>query len=118
MADETSVVDDDEALLAPLRDKVRATQPDAQFQLLRTDPRIGPVILRSPTEAEFQLWQRSLDDESTKSTATYNLFVTLCVSPPRGGTVLQKFPGYLLSKPVQGALKYLTGMASDAVGKS
>ena len=113
----TDTVDEDEALLAPIRDKIRATQPDAQFQLLRTDTRIGPVVLRSPTEAEFALWQRSLDDESTKSVATHNLFVTLCVHPPRGGTILQKFPGYLLSKPVQGALKYLTGMASDAVGK-
>jgi hypothetical protein len=116
MANET-VLDEDEALLAPIRERVRKTQPDAEFQLLRTDKRIGPVVLRSPTDVEYQLYVRTLGDETTRSTATHNLFVTTCVHPPAGGAILQRFPGFLHSKPVQGALAYLTGATSESVGK-
>lgn len=118
MSDENAtVVDEDEALLAPIRERVRAAQPDAQFQLLRSDPRVGPVVLRSPTEAEFHLWQTMLEDETTKRTATRNLFMSLCVHPPMVGTILARLPGYIASKPVQDALKYLTGMGAQAAGK-
>jgi hypothetical protein len=115
--DQGAVVDEDEALLAPIRERVRKTQADAEFQLLRTDPRIGPVVLRSPTEAEYRLYVQALGEETTKSTATHNLFVTVCVHPPAGGNILTRYPGFLHSKPVQGALGYLTGATSQATGK-
>lgn len=118
MADENEAkVDEDEALLAPIRERVRKTQPDAEFQLLRSDPRVGPVVLRSPTEAEFHLWQNMLEDETQKRVATRNLFMTLCVHPPMVGAFLTKLPGFVASKPVNDALKYLTGMSAQSVGK-
>lgn len=117
--DNTTVVDEDEALLGPIRERVRATQPEAMFQLLKAEARIGPVVLRSPTETEFSVWQRALEDETTKQTATRNLFMTLLMypTPVAMAAALTRLPGYISSKQVQDALKYLTGMGAQAAGK-
>jgi hypothetical protein len=117
MSDEQAeVLDEDEALLRPIRERVRKDQPSAEFQLLR-DKRVGAVVLRSPTEQEYQLYTRTLQEETTRATATHNLFVNLCVYPADPGAVLRRLPGFLHSKAVQGALAYLAGATSEAVGK-
>ena len=114
MADESVTLDEDESILKPLREKF----PGAELQLIRADKRVGPVVFRSPNSAEYSMYVRSLADENTRHVAGHNLFVSLCVYPPSGAAILDKYPGFLHSKSVQKALAYLAGSTSEAEGKS
>ena len=104
---------EDEALLAP----IRAKWPKSELQLLRTDKRVGPVVLRTPSAAEYTVYTRALADDNSRHVAGHNLFVTVCVHPPNPETILDRFPGFLHNKSVQRALAYLAGATSEAEGK-
>lgn len=107
------VVDEDEAILAPLR----AKHAPAELQLIRPDKRVGPLVFRAPKPEEYMAWRRTLADDMTKHTATHNLFVSLCVYPANGASMLDRLPGLLDSKAVQKTLAYLSGSIGEAEGK-
>jgi len=106
---------EDEALLAKLRE--RFPSPSYELRLLRADPRVGPVVLRNPTSAEYGLYLRTLADDNSKHVAGQNLFVTVCVHPANPAAVLERWPGFLHSRSVQRALAYLAGSTNEAEGK-
>ena len=110
-----TIEEEDKALLDAAREKF--APPTYELQLIRPDKRVGPIILRSPTAGEYGMFQKSLDDEAMKATATHNLFVSTCVHPANVSALLERYPGLLHSKPVQQTLKYLCGATGEAVGK-
>jgi hypothetical protein len=113
MVDEAT---EDETLLAAAREKF--APPTYEVRLIRPDKRVGPIVLRNPTSGEFAMYNRSLSDESMKSTAVHNLFVTTCVHPGANvSAIVERYPGILRSASVQRCLAYLCGATAESEGK-
>lgn len=89
------------------------------FELVRLDLRMGTIVFRNPTEAEYNMFQAQRLSDDQKKLAFPNLMKMCCVFPEGGelGAAMKRFPGLGSNVQVVRALQYLAGEADALAGK-
>ena len=89
-------------------------------ELIKVELRMGDIVLRNPTEAEYGAFQSMRLEQSTRKTAFPNLLTMCCVFPERAELVaaVKRWPGLASNAKIVHALQYITGEADALEGKS
>lgn len=98
------------------------TQFPPPAELVRIDVQPGQLVLRNPTEIEFNAHQAAIwgvEGEAGRPAAYRNSLVMQCVYPDKPTLLkwLARWPGIALSNRVVRAINYLSGQVDSLEGK-
>ena len=98
---------------------LEAKYPPPDYELVHVALRMGDIVLRNPTAAEYGAFQAMRLEQSTKKTAFPNLLTMCCVFPERAELVvaLARWPGLPSNPKIVNALQYIAGEADALEGK-
>lgn len=98
---------------------LQAKLPAPDYELVRVDLRMGTIVLRNPTSAEYGVFQSQRLDDAQKKVAFQNLLTLCCVFPERAElqAAVSRWPGIPSNARVVSGLRYLAGEAEVLEGK-
>lgn len=107
-----TITDDEFAALS-------AKYPAPDHEIVKVELRMGDIVLRNPSEAEYGMFQSTRLDDTTRKTAFPNLLVMCAVFPERPELVatLKRYPGIPSNGKVVKALQFIAGEADALEGK-
>jgi hypothetical protein len=88
-------------------------------ELVKLELRMGDLVLRNPSEAEYGAFQGMRLEDSTRRTAFPNLLTMCCVFPEPAElqAAIKRWPGIPSNAKVVRALQFIAGEADELAGK-
>lgn len=98
---------------------LESTFPAPDYELVRVELRMGDIVLRNPSESEYNMFQAQRLDDQQKKLAFPNLLSMCCVFPSKAdlAVALKRQAGIPSNVKVVRALQYLAGEADELAGK-
>jgi hypothetical protein len=99
--------------------KLKEQYPEATHDLVKIELRMGDIVIRTPTEPEWGMFQGQRLSDEQKKLAFPNLLTMCCVFPPKEELAagLKRWPGITNNIKVLRALQYVSGEADALEGK-
>ena len=99
--------------------KLKGEYPESTHELLKIELRMGDIVIRTPSESEYGMFQAQRLDDAQKKLAFPNLLTMCAVFPEKAevAAALKRFPGLGSNPKIVFALQYVAGERDVLEGK-